>query len=346
MIAASDKLAVFAPYCLAQTRAKMAHGVLRFSPHHVVCAIDPDQAGKSTADLVTGIRHDVPVVQDVAAAAEIGATVLVLGIAPLGGQIPSDWWPVLQQALDCGLSIVNGLHEQLTGRLTIPENRWVWDIRKEPEHLPTAARRSATLSCPRLLTIGTDMSVGKMTTGLILREAMEKMGLACEFVATGQIGITIAGTGVPLDAIRLDFAAGAIEQAVLEAASRKPDLIIIEGQGSLLHPASSATLPLLRGSCPTHLLLCTRADIPHLKDFADIIIPPLPKVLDIYLALTAMLDIFPNPKIAGIALNTSILSAAEAESCISQLAKETNLPCTDPVRFGMTSIATHLRQLM
>ena len=124
-----------------------------------------------------------------------------------------------------------------------------------------AQGRATTLLCQRLLAVGTDMAVGKMSACLALRDAAMEQGLPCRFVGTGQAGILISGTGVPLDAVRVDYAAGAVEAAVLQAAEGlSPEgLVVVEGQGSLCHPGSTATLPLMRGSQPTDLLLVHRA---------------------------------------------------------------------------------------
>ncbi len=180
--------------------------------------------------------------------------------------------------------------------------------------------------------IGTDMNIGKMTAGLEIQKLALDRGINAAFVATGQIGITITGRGIPLDAIRIDFAAGAVEREVMAAADS--ELVIVEGQGSLLHPGSSANLPLLRGSCPTHLILCHRAGMTHLPRLPWVQVPPLKDVIGLYQDLAEAGGNLPRPVAAGIALNTAGLSEAEAEEAIASTAAVTSLPVCDPIRQG------------
>ena len=320
---------------------KGAHGktgvaLLRYSEATIVAVIDRECAGKSLPKL-TGINRDVPIVATVEKALAYKPDVLVIGIAPSGGVLPDEWWQEIKQATASGLSIVNGLHTPMN---TIPELRdslregqWIWDVRQEPPNLPIASARARSLACRRVLTVGTDMGVGKMSTSLELNKAAQKRGLRSKFLATGQAGLMIAGDGVPLDAVRVDFAAGAVEQIVMRYGSDR-DILHIEGQGSLLHPGSTATLPLIRGSQATHLILVHRPGQTHIRNHPQVEIPPLPEVIQLYETVARAGGAFADVKVAAIALNTFHLNVSEAQTAIEQVQAETKLPCTDVVRFG------------
>ena len=330
---------------------KGAHGktgvaLLRYSEATIVAVIDRECAGKSLPQL-TGINRDVPIVATVEKALAYKPDVLVIGIAPSGGVLPDEWWQEIKQATASGLSIVNGLHTPMN---TIPElqaslreGQWIWDVRQEPLNLPIASARARSLACRRVLTVGTDMGVGKMSTSLELNKAAQKRGLRSKFLATGQAGLMIAGDGVPLDAVRVDFAAGAVEQIVMRYGSDR-DILHIEGQGSLLHPGSTATLPLIRGSQATHLILVHRAGQTHIRNHPQVEIPPLPEVIQLYETVARAGGAFADVKVAAIALNTFHLNVSEAQQAIEQVQAETKLPCTDVVRFGADMILDTIMQ--
>ncbi len=256
MLESDTKLAIYLENSLGKPNGKMGHGVLRYSPNPVVAVIDSTQTGKKLQDFVD-CEHFCAIVDSIDKARSLGAEALVLGTTPAGGILPEAWYKPIDRAIELGMSVVNGLHTQLSGRYHIKTPQFVWDIRKEPLELSIGSGKATKLNNKRVLFIGSDMSVGKMTAALELHRSALKAKIRSEFIATGQTGITIANKGIALDAIRLDYACGAVENAVLGA--KEADLILIEGQGSLAHPGSTANLPLLRGSCPTHLVFCHRA---------------------------------------------------------------------------------------
>lgn len=317
---------------------KMGFGVLRYAKNPIVAVIDSEFNGNSLKE-ITGINHSAPIVATVEDAHALGAEVLVLGIAPSGGRIPADWLGVIEKSLHLGLSIVNGLHDLLGDRykkLCRQKEQWIWDVRIPQSTPPIATAQAAKLTNKRVLFIGTDMAAGKMTAGLELYQWAQQQHISTGFVATGQIGITLTGRGIPLDAFKVDLACGAVEQAVL--AEQEKELILIEGQGSLLHPGSTATLPLMRGSCPTHMILCHRADKTHLKFPQKIKIPPLTEFIALNEALVAVCGTYPAAKVVGIALNTSALNESEAQKIISEIEIQTGCPTTDVVRYGSEKI--------
>ncbi len=332
MLKRTQKLALYMEGALDDPSGKMGFGVLRYSQNQIACVIDSHFAGKDASE-VTPIARRCPVVASVEEARSLGAEVLILGIAPSGGLIPEAWIPAIDQAVALGMSVVNGLHDLLGPRYrNLKSGQFIWDIRVEPQGLGVGTGAARLLPSRRVVMIGTDMAVGKMTAGLEIYSAAQRKGIKTEFVATGQIGITIMGSGVPLDAVRIDYATGAVEREVL----RYPDaeLIIVEGQGSLVHPGSSANLPLLRGSCPTHLILCCRAGQEHLLRVPWVQIPSFLGISKLYEDIAEACGTFTRPKTVGIALNGANVSDEEYRFYRNQIISETGLPTVDVLREG------------
>ena len=193
--------------------------------------------------------------------------------------------------------------------------------------------------------VGTDMAIGKMTAGLEIYKHLKDNNHNVNFLASGQTGVAIMGAGIPLDAYSVDHAGGAVERMVLE--SSKNDIVIVEGQGSLLHPGSTATLPLIRGTCPTHMILCHRARMTHLdtirKNSENLIkVPPIKDVIALNEAVASAAGALFKSKVVGICLNTRELDEASAHAEIEKLEIESGLPVQDPVRFGAAKIANTL----
>ncbi|NDJ18033.1 DUF1611 domain-containing protein [Myxacorys almedinensis] len=336
MLNSDHRIAVLLNGGIRGTQGKTGLALLRFRPDAIAVIIDPDCAGKSLRSLMN-IPCDAPIVASVSAALAYQPDVLAIGIAPSGGALPDEWLPELKQAVALGLSILNGLHTRLGDlpefQALLQPKQWIWDIRQEPLGLKVGSGQARELPCRRVLTVGTDMSVGKMSTSLALDRVGQKRGLRSRFLGTGQAGIMIAGDGIALDAVRVDFASGAVEQLVMRH-GKNCDILHIEGQGSLFNPASTATLPLLRGSQPTHLILVHRAGQLQIRNFPQVSIPPLKDVVSVYETVTAAGGSFALATVAGIALNTAHLDQDGAMSAIATTQKETGLPCTDPIRFG------------
>ena len=325
-------LAIYLEGSLGLDFGKMGYGILRYSPNPVVCVIDSAHAGKCVCDVVNSPRN-APVVATLDEAIAMGARVVVLGTAPSGGIIPDSWRPVISQTIESGLSLVNGLHEPLGPQFpNLIPGQMIWDIRQEPKDLKPGNGAARFLTNRRILTVGTDMAVGKMTASLELQKSAKAKGIDAAFLATGQIGISLSGAGVPLDAVRVDFATGAIEQETLKYRDR--EWVIVEGQGSLVHPGSTATLPLLRGSMPTDLILCVRAGQTHLTRSMEVPIPmpPLRELIRLYEDLATISGNFPAARVRGIAVNSGHLGEADARDRIRQIADESGLVACDTVR--------------
>lgn len=337
---ANQRLAILLHEGIRGAHGKTGVALVRYSEAPIVAAIDRQCAGESLPKL-TGIARDVPIVATLAEALPYAPDVLVIGIAPSGGVLPDEWLQEVKQAVAAGLSVVNGLHTPLASvpelRDMLREGQWIWDVRREPSNLIIGSGKARSLSCQRVLTVGTDMGVGKMSTSLQLNAAAQRRGLCSKFLATGQAGLMIAGDGVPLDAVRVDFASGAVEQMVMRFGNDY-DILHIEGQGSLLHPGSTATLPLIRGSQPSQLVLVHRAGQTHIRNHPDVPIPPLPEVIRLYEAVATAAGAFAPVSVVAIALNTAHLDTPAAQLAIEQAQAETGLPCTDPVRFGAEAL--------
>jgi uncharacterized NAD-dependent epimerase/dehydratase family protein len=340
VLTVNHRVALLMHQGLQGSKGKTGISLLRYSDLSIVAVIDEQSPGQSLSDLV-GIAREVPIVASVAEALAFQPDVLMIGIAPSGGALPDAWGQEVKQAVAAGLSIVNGLH---TPMATDPQlssllqpDQWIWDVRREPGGLTVGSGKARSLPCLRVLTVGTDMSVGKMSASLELNRAATARGLQSRFLATGQTGLMLGHDGIPLDAVRIDFASGAVEQLMMRH-GYDHEVLFIEGQGSLMNPASTATLPLIRGSQPTHLVLVHRAGQTHIQHFEEVPIPPLPKVIQVYETVAAAGGSFAETKVVAIALNTFHLSETEAQQAIEQAQLETGLPCTDVIRFDAEPI--------
>jgi len=331
---------------LVDRHGKMAIGLLRYGRAEVVAVVDRHHAGGRLEPL-TGVRHDAPVVASVREAVALGARVLVVAVSTTGGVLPEGYRDELLVAARAGLSIVHGLHEAIADDAelvrALAPGAQVVELRREPAGLGAAGLGTATgaargLSARRVLTVGTDMAVGKMTAAIELDRAARRRGLRSTMVASGQIGMAIAGEGVALDAVRVDFATGAVEQAVLRAAhepSGMPrDVLWVEGQGSLLHPGSTAWLALLRGAQPTDLVLVHRAGQTRLGKPEGFPVPPLDAVIAAYEAIAAPSSAYPAARVRAIALNCGHLDDAAARAAVRAVEDETGIATADVVREG------------
>ena len=340
MLQPKDKVAIYMEGHLESDFGKMGFGAVRYLANDIVAVIDSAQAGREMSDFMNTSRS-IPVVANLEESIALGAEVLLLGIAPVGGKIPDFWYQTLDKAIDSGVSLINGLHDLLApryeGRM---KQNWVWDVRV-PQFIPAiGSARALDHKGKRILCVGTDNAVGKMTAGLELYRGLLKQNRSAGFVATGQIGITVTGAGIPLDAFKVDYATGAVETAVLEQADK--DYIVIEGQGSLLNPSSTATLPLMRGSCPTHLILCMRGDKTTLRSNTQIKIPNLRDFIALNESLASVCGTYPDAKVVAIAVNTSMLSEADAQLVKQRITAESGVPAFDPVRDGVEGLIERL----
>lgn len=279
------------------------------------------------------------------AAAAAGARALLVGVAPLGGRLPAAWIPALQSAAAAGLHLVSGLHDRLTAypalRDAAASHRVeLIDLRVPPKDLPvgSGSRRSGR----RLLTIGSDCAVGKKYTALAFTRALQAAGADASFCATGQTGIMIAERGVPLDAVPADFLSGAIE--ALSPAAAPDHWDVIEGQGSLHHPAyAGVSLGLLHGAQADGLVLCHEAGRTHLEDLPGYPLPPLRDLAEQALSHARLTN--QQARLVALSLNTSALSPDAAQALKAEMSEALSVPAVDPLRDDLAPIARTLLAL-
>ena len=315
--------------------AKTAHGVLRYGRDEVVAVLDGTLAGDTVGGVMPNLLpdpgRDAPIVATLDEALALAPTSVLVGVAPAGGRLPGEWMETLRGAAGAGLEIVGGLHQRLAPLFPGAE---VWDVREPPAEVPIFSGEGLRVEPKVALTVGTDAAIGKMTATLELERAARAAGVSTGFVPTGQTGVIIAGWGVCVDAVVSDFVAGVSEMLVLEAAKASPDLILVEGQGSLAHPAySGVTLGLLHGSCPDCLVLCVSPD--DSLGYAGVPRPTPARAARLYEEVSALVK--PAPVVA-VSANTRGLSEVEANAFVERVADETGLPAADPFRTGAESI--------
>jgi uncharacterized NAD-dependent epimerase/dehydratase family protein len=328
------RLAILAEGTLDFHHGKTAVSLLRYRAQEVVAVIDSQHAG-STTKQVLGIGGEVPIVGDIAEAMERQPSALLIGIAPRGGGLPPEWRRQILFAIRHGLDIISGLHSMLNDDLEFAAAAReagvrLADVRQPPPNLPVATLAPRRAGSRVITFVGSDCAVGKMTAALEITNEARARGMAAAFVATGQTGIMLEGSGISIDRVIGDFMAGAAEQLVVQA-SESADWVFVEGQGSLLHPGySGVTLALLHGSAPDAMILVHQAGQTHVDEY-PVPIPGLQRVVAIYQEAAGWIK--PAP-VAAIALNTRGLSAEEAERAIAEAQAGTGLPVTDPVRYG------------
>jgi uncharacterized NAD-dependent epimerase/dehydratase family protein len=323
---------------------KTAMGVIRYGSDRVVAVIDSTQAGRNVREwLGDSGRYDIPIVAhlDDALGRLPRANALLVGIAPTGGKFPDSWRAAILAAIRSGLDVHSGLHTFLGDDREFAEAARtggvrIIDYRRPPDRLETAVGRRHLPGKRVILTVGTDCAVGKMSVALELRKAAVASGKSASFVATGQTGMMIEGWGVAVDRLISDFAQGTIEWLVGRG-EEQGDWVIVEGQGSLDHPAySSVTLSLIHGATPHAMVLVHKPglavhDFDHLPD-VSFPIAELRPFIDLHEKIAGL--VAPS-RVVAIALNTSLIQKPEyARRVIADIAAETGLPVDDPVRFG------------
>ena len=278
-------------------------------------------------------------------AARAGVRSLVIGVAPIGGIVPDDWWDTIVEAAAKGLDIVCGLHFRLADFPAVvaaaeASGARLIDVRNPPKKLPvgTGIKRSGK----RILMVGTDCAIGKKYTALALDQAMREAGMQSTFRATGQTGIMLAGEGIPIDAVVADFISGAAE--VISPDNDEHHWDVIEGQGSLFHPGySGVSLGLLHGSQPDAFIVCHDATRTAVSGWEHYALPSVREAIDLHVVLGSRTN--PDIRCVGISVNTSGLSDDDRQGYLARLSNETGLPCVDPIIDGCGAIVEHIRQL-
>ena len=281
---------------------------------------------------------------DIASAKARGAKTLVLGTANAGGYLPSHWLETVTSAIKAGLNVASGLHHRLVDEpelvaLAAEHGVSLSDIRHMRPALTVGSGKKR--SGKRVLTVGTDCSVGKMYTSLALEAAMRDRGMKADFRATGQTGILVAGEGIAIDAVIADFIAGAAE--ALSPANEEDHWDIVEGQGSLFHPSyAGVSMGLIHGAQPHWLVMCHEMGRPHMRHLPHQPMVSLAECVEANLRAASVTS--DEVKLAGFAINTSGYSEQQARDYCAEVSAEFGVPATDPVRFGIDAIAARLQE--
>ena len=319
---------------------KTARGVIHYGRDPVVAILDSQRAGERYGDF--------PIVATVEEALPFEPTTALVGVATAGGRFPPAWRELLKRCIAAGLDLENGLHEHLVDdpelvALAREHGVELRDLRLPPPDLNVPTGANLELDATTVLTVGSDCAIGKMTVCLELDRVARSRGIASAFIPTGQTGIAIAGWGIAVDAVVSDFIAGAAERLVVEGAERGGELLLVEGQGSLLHPAySGVALGLMHGSAPHAYVLCHQSTQRFVDEDGRYPIPPLSELVDLH----ERMSLLARPaRVAAIALNTRGLDEDEARAAVEAAEDETGLPADDPVRFGAVKLVDALALL-
>lgn len=314
------------------TFAKTAQGIVQWCPDKV--------AGQLRFD---GCKVDLGVPDmSLVEAVEAGCGSLLIGVAPVGGVVPDSWWKVIEDAARSGLDIVCGLHLRLRDRPGLAKaadagGARLVDVRVPPPGLPVGNGRKR--DGRRILTVGADCAIGKKFTALALDRALRRAGEKSTYRATGQTGIMIAGEGIPIDSVVADFISGAAE--VLSPANDPAHFDVIEGQGSIFHPAySGVALGLLHGSQPDGFVVCHDPLRETVSGWPHYGLPPLDEVIDAHVLMGRRTN--DGIRCVGVSVNTSKLPADERAAYLDGLAEQTGLPCIDPLIDDCDDIVRYL----
>ncbi|MBM3999100.1 MAG: DUF1611 domain-containing protein [Planctomycetes bacterium] len=311
--------------------AKTACCFIRYRPEEVVAVLDGTQAGRKASELL-GTGDQVPMIASLDDAP--GANGLLIGIAPPGGKVPAAWRPIILDAIRRGMRVVSGLHDFLAddpefAAAARDSGAILEDVRKNGEK--TIARRvGLRRDCLRVHTVGHDCSVGKMVVSVEVTRGLRAQGVDAKFIATGQTGIMVEGDGTPIDCVVADFVSGAAEQLILR--NQHHGVLVVEGQGSLVHPSYSAvTLGLLHGCAPHALILCCELGRTRVAGLDHV---PLPSLAQIKRLNETMAGIYMPTEVIGIAINGRKVTPADGQRERERLSAEFNLPVCDVFRDG------------
>ena len=312
---------------------KTMRGIVLYAPDPVVAILDSERAGES--------YREIPIVATVDEALAYGPTTATVGVATQGGRFPPAWRELLKDSIRAGLDLESGLHEFISddpelSALARERGVELRDLRKPPPELSVPTGENLQVPAKIVLTVGSDCAIGKKTVAVELDLAARNRGLSSVFVPTGQTGIAIAGWGIAIDAVVADFLAGAAERLVVEGSQRGGELLWVEGQGSLAHPAySGVTMGLIHGSAPHAYVFVHKARATHVEGYPDHPLPDLSELIELHERVSLRLR---PARVAAVALHTGGLDEDDARAEIARVAAETGLTTDDPVRFGADTL--------
>lgn len=316
---------------------KTANGLVRDSERYrIVSVIDSQKAGLDAGTVLDRVPNGIPICRDLEAAIRLAGGIpdfFIFGMAPSSGMLSIHQRSLILEAMNYGINVVNGLHEFLSDdpvfqAASLANKVTILDVRKPRDkkemHLFTG--QVMDLPCRRIAVLGTDCAIGKRTTATILTRVLNEYGIKTVLIATGQTGlIQGARYGVAIDAIPAQFCAGELEATIVDAHEREhPDVIVVEGQGALSHPAYSSSAFILRGSCPHGVVLQHAPMRVHRCDFDTMTMPAPADEIN-------LIQTFSNTSVIGIAINHEDMVGSDLAIAIERYEQELGMPVTDPL---------------
>jgi uncharacterized NAD-dependent epimerase/dehydratase family protein len=340
-----------------QNTGKTANGLVRYSKRYeIVGVIDHTKAGRDAGEVLDGKAKGIPIFRDLVESIEkAGPATLIIGVATFGGYIPKEFRPAIRTAIEHGLNVVAGLHEFLMDDpefVTLAKKHSVQliDVRR-PRPIREAQQFSdkcGRLPCLRVPVLGTDGAIGKRTCALILTDALNAAGIKATFVATGQTGLLQGSSyGVPLDAIMGDFMVGELEAEVVRAYEEtKPKVLVVEGQGSISHPAYvCGTRSIIMASFPSAILMM-HAPARKTRNFRrDVVAWPMPKPEEEIQWLEFYTKVAGGGKVFGIGLNHENMTREQVEATVKEYETKYGLPTADPLWHGCGKFLERIRMM-
>lgn len=314
---------------------KTANGLVRHSEkYEILSVIDSKKAGLDTGEVLDGAANGIPIYTDLAEALEQAGSVpdyFIFGMAPSSGMLSTLERGIVVEAMSHGMNIVNGLHEFLNddrvfATACLTHNVTILDIRKPraKKDLRLFSGRIAEVTCPRIAVLGTDCAIGKRTTATIMARALNDLGIKAVMIGTGQTGlIQGARYGIAMDAVPSQFCCGELEATIIDAfETENPDVIIVEGQGALSHPAFSTSSFILRGTCPDGVVLQHAPGRVSRCDFPQMAMPTPASEIN-------MIETFADTRVIGLTINHENMTPAEVDLAINSCEGELGIPATD-----------------
>jgi len=323
---------------------KTANGLIRYSEKYKIIAVIDSTKSKLDSGIVLDDKpNDIPLCKDLNEALSIAGNIpdsFIFGMAPLSGMFSSNERKIMLEAITLGMNIVNGLHQFLNEdpefiSASITNKVTIHDVRKprNKKDLKVFSGRIKDVTCPCIAVLGTDGAIGKRTTATILTKTLKDNGIKAIMIGTGQTGI-IQGAkyGIAIDAIAPQFCSGEMENVVIEAfEAENPDIIIIEGQGSLSHPAYLTSAYILRGSSPNAVILQHAPGRKYLSDYPNILMPSIAKEIN-------LIETFSETTVIGITINHENMTEGEIKTAITHYEDTLNIPATDALIHSSTRL--------
>ncbi len=318
----------------ATAEGKSAHGLLRYSRRFLIKGvIDSNFAGRDTGEVLNGTPNGIPFFANIEEALKSipNAKYLIIGVATDGGKIPREYFPIIEKAIKNGLGIINGLHEFLTDKpefckLAKEYNVHLIDIRKLAKGSHFFTGNIETVKAVKIAVLGTDSAIGKRTTAIILKESLNRIGLKTVFIGTGQTSWMQGERYVSIiDSTLNDYVSGELENTVVRAyQNEKPDVIIIEGQGSILHPAYPGGFEILSSTKPDAIILQHSPKRTHFDGFEKYCIPSIKRFI-------LVIEKLSGKKVIAITLNHEKATKIEIERIKETLSRKFKIPVIDPI---------------